>query len=697
CSTGAEIASAFSEWLGSVSYDGGCNATIDNGNPTAPDSCGGEITVVWTVSSDCESDVMDSAVFVVTAAPAVSLTPPANDTLDACSTGAEIASAFSEWLDGVSYDGGCNSTIDNGNPSAPDSCGGEVTVVWTVSSDCETDVMDSAVFVVTAAPAVSLTPPANDTLDACTTGAEIASAFSEWLGSVSYDGGCNSTIDNGNPSAPDSCGGEITVVWTVSSDCESDVMDSAVFVVTAAPVVTLTPPANDTIDACATESEVASAFAGWLAEVDYDGGCNSSIDDGNPTAPDECGGEVTVYWTVSSDCEADVVDSATFVVQPDTTSPVITITIVQDSTCNSDPEATATYYDDCLGTGDASLQSLNKVAVDPSDPNQCDELWIYTFYAEDSCGNSATATDTLFRFTESEGDCETAFGRLPEPDLGDAPWTDDIGSRCFLDEPDTAIFNRWGWTNRIKVGQDSVYVMDVYAGAGQCDLSKGTWVGTVTLSFDGSTMHVFYDLEDGYVISEAHIYAGYEMYPVRTNGKHKGEYTVAPGQYSVVWENAIPSAGLVVDLTGVSDGDYIFVIVHSVVCIPTCDCPETDRTLIANLSSENVELLYAAKGNGKKNAEITTDVGELEVGELKVFPNPFTEKVTFEFVSAKDAYGTLDIYSLTGQRVARILDRQVIAGEMNKVFYEPDHDVSGVYLYRLDLDGDVQVGRIIYK
>ncbi|WP_167614492.1 SprB repeat-containing protein, partial [Maribellus sediminis] len=237
------INTAFGNWLDTVFMVSGGTDPLDtiykiNGvevdidTVSAPYFCGDSKTIQMIVSDYCGlADTCDATFAVNTPVP-VSLTPPANDTLDACSTGAEIASAFSEWLGSVSYDGGCNATIDNGNPTAPDSCGGEITVVWTVSSDCESDVMDSAVFVVTAAPAVSLTPPANDTLDACSTGAEIASAFSEWLGSVSYDGGCNATIDNGNPTAPDSCGGEITVVWTVSSDCESDVMDSAVFVVT---------------------------------------------------------------------------------------------------------------------------------------------------------------------------------------------------------------------------------------------------------------------------------------------------------------------------------------------------------------------------------------------------------------------------------------------------------------------------------
>ncbi|WP_320111530.1 SdrD B-like domain-containing protein [Draconibacterium orientale] len=87
----------------------------------------------------------------------------------------------------------------------------------------------------------------------------------------------------------------------------------------------------------------------------------------------------------------------------------------------------------------------------------------------------------------------------------------------------------------------------------------------------------------------------------------------------------------------------------------------------------------------------------LEASALKVFPNPFTDKVTFEFVSGRDAYGVLEIYNIFGQRVDRIMDRPVQRGVMNRIEYEPEHDVSGIYLYRLDLDGKIQIGRIVYK
>jgi hypothetical protein len=61
---------------------------------------------------------------------------------------------------------------------------------------------------------------------------------------------------------------------------------------------------------------VDEAFEAWLNEVDYGGGCSTDVttDPEVPEAPHHCGGDITVYWTYSSSCDADIVASATFTV-----------------------------------------------------------------------------------------------------------------------------------------------------------------------------------------------------------------------------------------------------------------------------------------------------------------------------------------------------------------------------------------------
>jgi hypothetical protein len=388
---------------------------------------------------------------------------------------------------------------------------------------------------------------------------------------------------------------------------------------------------------------------------------------------------VTVTWTITDLCETNYFD-AKFIVTGDTVKPVITLpTDYEDYVCDVPVPGslTATWTDNCMD-GSRDVIAYAELTVDTT----CGQTYTYVFEVEDACGNIAKDSLTISREYVSLEDCETAFARLPEdlPIANPNSFTDEIGARCFLEDG----FERWGWVNRIY--QDSTYYMPVYAGAGQCDISKGYHVGTAIVSFVGTNIHVDFDLFEPWVLSEAHIYAGVDMYPTMKNGKE----TVAPGQYNVVYEGAEPLTGFDLDISNASD--YIYLIIHAVTCKPNCVC---DGTVFDDgvLPSTSVRI-STAKVKGPKKVE--TELEPLET-EFKVYPNPFTDKVTFEFVSGVDAHGILEIYTLTGQRVVRLLDRNVVGGELNTIEFEPTETVSGVYLYRLDLDGEIKVGRLIYK
>jgi hypothetical protein len=87
--------------------------------------------------------------------------------------------------------------------------------------------------------------------------------------------------------------------------------------------------------------------------------------------------------------------------------------------------------------------------------------------------------------------------------------------------------SRWGWTNGPLV--PGTYTADLYAGAGQSDLSKGTKVGTVTIGYVNGTATITYATNPGFTMSEVHVYAGTDPLPIGQNGN----YTVAPGQFIV--------------------------------------------------------------------------------------------------------------------------------------------------------------------
>lgn len=146
-------------------------------------------------------------------------------------------------------------------------------------------------------------------------------------------------------------------------------------------------------------------------------------------------------------------------------------------------------------------------------------------------------------------DCETAFAY------------DGTGAGSFLlideDGDGTFDFNRWGWTiGPLTAGN---YTYDIYAGAGQSDITKGTLVGELTVDYDGSNYTVTFSTFSGFSMDENHLYVGNEILPRDVNG----ELTVAPGQYPTIHDD-LNSASFD-SYFGSASGD-IYVVAHAVVC-----------------------------------------------------------------------------------------------------------------------------------
>lgn len=146
--------------------------------------------------------------------------------------------------------------------------------------------------------------------------------------------------------------------------------------------------------------------------------------------------------------------------------------------------------------------------------------------------------------SDEEDECETFFA-----------YGDETNAICFLEDG----FNRWGWT--IGPLTSGAYTFDLYSGAGQCDLDKGTLVGSLTLNYDEATgtAEVTFEMLDGFVMSETHLYIGSEPYPTGQNGNP----TVAPGQFPYQHElDAAQSDSYTIsDLSG-----EIYIIAHGEVC-----------------------------------------------------------------------------------------------------------------------------------
>lgn len=157
--------------------------------------------------------------------------------------------------------------------------------------------------------------------------------------------------------------------------------------------------------------------------------------------------------------------------------------------------------------------------------------------------NSSLAKSTLSErgvtIIENDGQTimvedETAFAVKTTTSNGEKT-VDANYSTCFDEEIiENVSFNNWGWTNGPIAEDSGEPTFDIYAGAGQCDLNKGTLVGKLTVNYSNGSLTVTYTMTETsafddalYTLLETHLYVGSSPYPTLANSN----YTVAPGQY----------------------------------------------------------------------------------------------------------------------------------------------------------------------
>ncbi len=76
------------------------------------------------------------------------------------------------------------------------------------------------------------------------------------------------------------------------------------------------------------------------------------------------------------------------------------------------------------------------------------------------------------------------------------------------------------------------------------------------------------------------------------------------------------------------------------------------------------------------------------------YPNPFNASTVIEFNLAERGNVSLDIYNLSGQKIANVFDGVLNAGKHSRVFNAEDFS-SGVYFYKLTQDGQSAVKRMV--
>lgn len=146
----------------------------------------------------------------------------------------------------------------------------------------------------------------------------------------------------------------------------------------------------------------------------------------------------------------------------------------------------------------------------------------------------------------TDGGCETAFAYF-----GGVSGT----GECFLNYN----IKRWGWSiGPLSPGMSASY--EIYAGAGQCDLLKGAYVGTLTVAYDGAFVDATYRMIGNYVMQQTHFYADIDPMPKDDRGK----FTVAPGRYTD--QHYLNDATIDSFSIGNYRNETIYVVAHAVTC-----------------------------------------------------------------------------------------------------------------------------------
>lgn len=407
---------------------------------------------------------------------------------------------------------------------------------------------------------------------------------------------------------------------------------------TTAPEITTTGQDGDL--GCNPSADAINAALGSATAND---GCDGSVNVSTSTAPvveNGCYRSQTRTFTATDACGNSASKSVTASWKVDTEGPSLQgeLTNLQ-FVCDQDVVLPNPQFTDNCGGAITVTYAINGSAV------TAQELAAYVFpqgntqvcyTAVDECGNPTEAC-IIITVAPCEESCETAFGK-------------GATASCFLPE-----FSRWGWTNLITPGS---YSFELWAAAGQCDTNKGTLVGSVDVVYANGHVTVTYNVIPPYRLDATHTYVGTTKYPQVKKGRTTTS-TVAPGSYYYA---------------GPFNGGPVYVIAHAVVC-GQFGTPVVEESVVEK--SAVIERLDNAS-------------------ELRVYPNPFNSRVAFEFVSDKNANARLEIYNNVGQRITTLFDKPVERGVLNRVEYTPVNVTHGVLFYRLQLDDEVQNGKLLY-
>jgi hypothetical protein len=100
----------------------------------------------------------------------------------------------------------------------------------------------------------------------------------------------------------------------------------------------------------------------------------------------------------------------------------------------------------------------------------------------------------------------------------------------------------------------------------------------------------------------------------------------------------------------------------------------------------------------QKSAEIATAIAPVvEKADLKVYPNPFSDRLRFEFVYPESVNARIDLYDMTGRMVKTIFEQPIEGGVSYEAEFRPEAIISGMYIYRMTMGDAMYNGKVTFK
>jgi hypothetical protein len=123
-----------------------------------------------------------------------------------------------------------------------------------------------------------------------------------------------------------------------------------------------------------------------------------------------------------------------------------------------------------------------------------------------------------------------------------------------------------------------------------------------------------------------------------------------------------PTVAGAIHFTGLKAGDGFVVTVSntsgSVTCSGTSDCGSSTNSCASNNTATRLSTETLVS-----NAIEPYNIVLGSPTKVSALPNPFKDKIKFNIVSAVSGFGSLELYNLTGQRVAMVYEGYVQAGK----------------------------------